>query len=274
MKKIIAFVFLLVIVLTACSTNRVNMTNSDSSVSPWTLEDFLQNMPFAFEGTALSSKPYPSNKNDALIEVRVDKVYQGSIKENTTVLIRTSIPDLFPVGEMRFVFAEPVSSVFDGLEYYRANTVIYPIKDKVNASSIVGLENFSYSDIIERVEKYVDSHPYNKEVIIEGKFCDSDDLKEIYDFSSEVLEVIPREVLIDEVPDRTAYNCEVVSLIKGESIDIATVLVQKNAMNLNENYILLLTRPSPDSDVYIISAQHSVIPAQSDEARFIRSLAE
>ena len=246
-------------------------SGSSASYAPWTIEDFIDNYPYVLEGV-----PVKGDAGEEQLEIR--RVYQGDIAADSVVSFRYQGAVSFPApaaGDDRFlIFAEPAASVFENAFYFRLGAVIYPLGDSINANHMLGLEGCSYDDVIEKVTAYTASHPYSRAVYTAGDFCPSDDIREIFDFSSAVIEAVPQVVLIDTVPDRTTYICQVKDVLKGEDMETATVLTAKHAMKPGEAYLLLLTTPGPDSSTFIIAAQNSVFPADSGEAAQIRSFAE
>lgn len=275
MKKLFIVFLILMLLLSACSAQRKDpvpqTTFSSVSRTALNLEQTIEMFPYIFEGTPLTSEPYPASDTDVLMDVLVEKSYIGNLEEGTTIRFRTMDPALFPIGEKRLIFAEAAGSVFADLFYLYSSTAIYPVADSVNTGMIYGAEGKTYEEVIREVEEYVKKHQRTAETTIEGDYCKSNDLQEIYDFSLLAAEVIPQTILIDEVADRTTYICEVTDVLKGDDIETITVTVPKRAMELDASYILLLSKPSADSGVYVISAQRSVFLADSEEAELIRS---
>lgn len=280
MKKTMIFLLALFFIasLVACSTqenkyeNRKGISSSSSSSRKrMSIEEVIESSPYIFEATILSNTILDGGDRGAEIRVQIEQEYYCDLQRNDVVTIRSMYPDLFPEGEKRLIFAEPAASVFDESFYYISGIALYEVGETVNKGVLSCFDNMSYEEIIQTVESYAKEHAFEKEINIEGNFCSSDDLMEIYDFSLLAAEVIPQTILIDEVADRTTYICEVTDVIKGECMETMTVTVPKHAMELGASYVLLLTKPGPDSGVYTISAQRSVFPADSEEAEMIRS---
>ena len=278
MKKIMVFFLLVLIVMSGCSNNKaaserndLNLQSSSSlSRAAWTIEDMMENEPYTFEGTCLSKEPLPENGASELLEIRVDKVYQGDLTENVTIQLRTMQSSLFPVGKCFLIFAEAGASVFSDSEYLISNASLYSEGDSVNDGIFIDTDDLSYEEVICKVEEYVMTHQGVKEIDVQGAFCKSEEINEIYEFSDFVLEVEPYEILIDG-NDRTTYNCNVINTIKGQTNNTVTVIVFKNAMEIGQKYVLMLTKPSPESGVYIVSSNKSVMLAGSLEAEQIVS---
>lgn len=283
MKKTILVLLSLLFVLSACSnmnisnehdTRSQNITpiQNTASVSraPETLEQMLNSFPCVFEGTCLKHGPAPDSGPSSLMDVKIEKVYQGDLTEGDRVTVSTIVPDLFPIGRSCLIFAEPRENIFWQMSYLASNSTLYQKGDIVNQDVIMGLDNLSYEDVIQLVEEYVNRHPYENNDIVEGVYCKSNDLHEIFDASSAVLEVVPEIIIYNGLPDRTTYSCQVNRALKGDSEDSVMIISFKDSMEVGKHYILLLQLPQ-ESSVFIPTAQNSVFPADSEEAELICS---
>ena len=88
-------------------------------------------------------------------------------------------------------------------------------------------------------------------------------------FADLVLEVIPRQIADDSLPDQTMYHCFVKEVLKGRADSTVDVVTFPGAMETGQNYILLLT---DGGGVLESCALNSVFPADSPEAETIRGL--
>ena len=157
MKKVFALLMVILFLLAGCATKEKKpqtTTSSDSSRTALSIEKAMQLFPYVFEGTVLASDPYPENSAHVLLDVHIDNVFSGDLEEGSTIKLRASYPDLFPVGEQRLIFAEWGETIGAG-PYYTSNTALYSVGDTVNSGMIYGAEGKSYEEVIQKIREIV-----------------------------------------------------------------------------------------------------------------------
>ncbi len=154
MKKVFILLMIILFLLTGCVSKekKPQTTSSDSSRTALSIEQAMQLFPYVFEGTVLVSEPYPENNADVLLDVQIDRVFSGDLEEGSTIKLRASYPDLFPVGEQRLIFAEWGETIGAG-PYYTSNTALYSVGDTVNSGMIYGAEGKTYEEVIQEIRE-------------------------------------------------------------------------------------------------------------------------
>ena len=145
---------IILFLLTGCVSKekKPQATTSDSSRTALSIEQALQMFPYVFEGTVLVSEPYPENNADVLLDVQIDRVFSGDLEEGSTIKLRASYPDLFPVGEQRLIFAEWGETIGAGA-YYTSDTALYSVGNTVNSGMIYGAEGKTYEEVIQEIRE-------------------------------------------------------------------------------------------------------------------------
>ena len=130
----------------------------------------------------------------------------------------------------------------------------------------------SLSDAVEYAATYASEHTYEGSTAVHGDYCRSSDLKEIYEFSSNVIEAEITGIVDDSIPDRTSYSFKVIEEIKGTARDEQWVAAFKDSMKTGERYVLLLTKPGETSAFFVVDSLHSVIPENTPEAETVKEM--
>ncbi len=238
--------------------------------SNWKLENQIDRAPTVFEGVLIDEKPSTvSGTRDQYFSV--SRVYRGKILAGEVVNVVSSAASNPVQGSECLILAEPMASVYSNKQlYYSASILIVKGDDGSAKCEIDSIDGRSYAEITETVALRADSQPYTGDDAVFGEYCSVEDIDAIIDFSELVAIVRPVSVVSD-INDRTSYCCETVSVLKGRpDNERLTVAAFKNAMQLDKEYVVLLSKHTEKGDgIYMMSSQHSLIEAGSTEAKTV-----
>ena len=227
----------------------------------------VESTPYIFTGTCTEVKEI--GYGGAEITFKYDKVYQGNI-ENETVILRSMYAEPFENGRNYLIFAIKSTSVFAGYEYYSVEA-LYCDGTLGSYADFISDATGTLNDVCRQLEECLTNHKYTGDYAVEGEYCKSEDISEIYDYSSDVLLVTVTGVFANESEDRTVYEFTTDKAYKGGIDEINKVVAEKNSLENGKQYILLLVKADDDSLFYVISSKNSVILPDSDDAKILAS---
>lgn len=236
----------------------------------WTIDQTIDNSPYVFCGKCLSL-PNDSSTVQPLVEFKVEKAFQGQISEE---IIKCKVigQNSFKVGESYILFAHPCASVFSDVSFQLLiDAVIGENITGAYKGCITGLSFGSLTEAVDYVEEYISEHPYNESYSLQGDYCRSSDLHEIFDYSSNVFVAEITGVMNNSFPDRTWYSFRIIDEIKGSVKDENHIVAFKDSMETGEKYLLLLRKPDDTSISFVVDSFYSILPADSEEAQTVLS---
>ena len=241
--------------------------------SNWKLENQIDRAPAIFEGVLIDEKTSTvSGTRDQYFSV--SRVYRGKILAGEVVNVVSSALSKHTQGTKCLILADPMASVYSNkLLYYSASILVVKGDDGSAKCEIDSIDGRSYEEITETVALRVDSQPYTGNDAVFGEYCSDEEIDAIIDFSELVAIVRPVSVVSD-INDRTSYCCETVSVLKGKpDNERLTVVAFKNAMQLDKEYIVLLSKHTEKGDgIYMMSSQYSLIESGSTEAKTVLNI--
>ena len=243
---------------------------SDAQWAGWTIDQTIDNSPYVFCGKCLSLPNDPSTVQP-LVEFKVEKAFQGQISEE---IIKCKVigQNSFNAGESYLLFAHPSASVFSDISFQLfIDAVIGENISGAYKGCITGLDFGSLNEAMNYVEEYISEHPYSGSNSMLGDYCRSSDLREIFDYSSNVFVAEITGVMNNSFSDRTWYSFRIIDEIKGSVKDEQHIVAFKDSMETGEKYLLLLQKPDETSISFVVDSLNSILPADSEEAQEVLS---
>ncbi len=104
------------------------------------------------------------------------------------------------------------------------------------------------------------SDPSDEHDIIGVPYTDSEEISEIVDVSKYIIKAIVDDVY-KELPNRDwdIYRCKVTETLRGETEDDVLILLFKNTVKLDREYVFLLNKENENSITYSLSSAKSVV---------------
>ena len=284
MKRILLFCAALLLLLAGCGVEEpslpeqsagkepgyVQAVSSDApgSLPPMTLESLYDDSSVIAECVCVKSEPFPAyGCEDTFYTMRTETVFRGDVPENAEVPVRYPAASVFSPGDRCLLFGHPGTSVFSETDYIFCVYAVIEDGDGV-ISGWPTAEELSYEENRTRAAAYTAEQTYRGEKMTVGEYCGSDDLRRMYDFAHAVLEVVPREIVDDSLPDQTRYRCFVKDTLKGWSDETLDLVTFSGEMEPGQSYVVLLTWTD---GIYTVCARRSVFPSDSPEAEQLRS---
>ena len=243
---------------------------AEASWAGWSIDQTIDSIPYVFLGRCLSLSD-DSYSVQPQVEFKIEKVYQGKISEEK-IIAKVISQDSFEEGESYLLFASAFASVFSGEDpNFLIEAVIGEKNTGVYAGSIAGLSFNSLAEVLNYVEEYTANHPYKGSTAVKGDYCRSSDLREIFDYSSNVFIAEITGVINNSASDRTSYSFRVIDEIKGSVKDEQYVIAFKDSMQVGGKYLLLLQKPDETSIFFVVDSLYSIFPANSEGAATVLS---
>ncbi len=200
------------------------------------------------------------------MEVLVKNVLSGTIKESETIIVRV-LQKTANMKDINYLFfARPLSSVYEQKPlFWFADEIISETGEKQFAVNLPEFEGLNYGEILTLTENCLGMADLSEKPV-QGAYCRSEDPVDVFDFATHVLIVRVKDIMTNNISDRTSYLCEVIREIKGECpVPEIYVVAFKNALQINEKYLLMLSG-EPDSLVFTMAAKNAVFPAEYEGA--------
>ncbi len=80
-----------------------------------------------------------------------------------------------------------------------------------------------------------------------------------YEKNNAIIRVIPKEVFLNNIYDRTSYICTVLEVLKGTTEEEIRVIAFKNALILGKEYLVLLS--GNGNGAYTMASLNSIFPS-------------
>ena len=256
---------------------QIEVSDEGCLVEGWGFEMAAQIEPMIFEGVCEESSLTHTGMTDAgsdkeviglPAEVRVGRVFRGELEEGALIAVHSETERLSP-GDRCIIFGTPMASVYSGEGLYCAVDAM--IKDTGSPVNVYGLDDIrgmEYGDVKQMLAQLVSTLPFTGSSEVIGRYCDSDDPKELCDYSDCIALVTMESVIDNSVKDRTHYLCCVDKCYKGKAEGTIRVIAFKDGMEPGKQYIVLLLKDQ-SAISYTMSSVHSLIPAGSEEAEAV-----
>ena len=232
-----------------------------------TLEDYLEKVPYIFTGVCTEVR---TGKPSGEVSLSVGKVIRGSGCEGT-VILRGLSESAFSAGREYLVFAGRSTSVFLGYDYYAVETIICDAGTGVYEGSISG-NTRNFAESCSYAEKYIKDHPYTGSDELAHDYCRSDDVLDVYDFSTDVFIGKITGIALNVTGFSTTYTVECKKRLKGGGSGNVLVTAFKDSLTEGSEYLFLLTGEE-NGTAFVVSSKRSVFPTDSEEYVRITSLA-
>ena len=239
-------------------------------VADLTVYKLIDESPVIFEGVC--GKPeYDTARFVINAEFTVKRVIRGELHSGESVPVRADEGNELREGETFLVLAEPVGSIFEGMELFYNIAACFGERRQTELQSILeDTRGKDYGEVIGLVAEYAASHEYSGDGRYLGLWCASDDVEEALGFADCAVEVRVSGVQLDSIPDRTTYLCSVAGMaLKGEAEGSIRVVSFKHSMQTGKEYVLLLTKTD---GIYVVCSPVSVMEAGSAGAEKVIKL--
>ncbi len=233
-----------------------------------TLEECIDKAPVILYGSC-EKVDYRRNGGVELV-LNVQSCLRGDCSGSVT--LRAMMGASFAPGQEYLIFAQKEASVFDESEFYAVNQYISDYHRGTYEGCISSEEKLSVKSALKYTKKYVKKHPYTGDDVIIGDYCRSENLQEIFDWSSCVLSAKITGIFYDFAEDRTTYTIEPLMQLKGTVPENCHVVAKKNSMQPGEVYWLMLSKPDEHSLILTISSPYSVLVPGSEAAAFLEEM--
>ena len=245
-------------------TAKQEMRSAEASWAGWNLDQYLEVTDNVFLGTCTDIKDTASGR--LILSFQVQKNIKGVIDQEVEEF--WTLPEIdYKTGQQYLVFCGRESSVFRDKDIYGISVVVFEKDGKLIHEGIFNLEQSDLNEVVQYVEAYAASHPEEEDKEIPRSYIDSDDLDEIYDFSSCVMTVEITGVVDDTQADRTIYSFSPIEVLKGEIKNEDWIVTFKDSMEEGGQYLVFLSAGGEYSRLFISSAKKSVFDIHSDEAK-------
>ena len=283
MKKTFLCVFLsvLLIALPSCAgrntaaspqngTNNADPSDVQTSSVRVPFDRIIEDMPVILSGTC-TGVSYNDEYSTAVLSFDIQNVYQGEYDPGITEF-RAISSDIFSAGKEYVLFCRQYASVFEQKDFYSVGITVYEDGGRVVCERASDLSFASMEAVRAHISDYAAKHPFAGDASVTGDYCRSEDLREIFEYSSNVLAADIKAVVSDDSPGRTVYSFDLVESLKGEVKGETMVVALKGSMEVGKRYLLLLSQPDPGAEFFVVSSPLSVLADGSEDAGFIRSL--
>ena len=271
-------VILIILLLAGCGArssagkeNSNTVTDTELIRYPTSLDLLISDAPNIYYGTCIE-KSVDTETNTAKMAFKIADIYRGSFDGSITEF-RSIDHSGIEKGRNCIIFCWERASVFDQTDFYTVGTVIYDKNGTIfcNTASDCSFRN------MEEARKYVSTyaleHPFTGDAAVLGDYCRSEDLNDIFEYSSNVFTAEITGDLGDPAPDRTAYGYKLLSNLKGKIDNEQWIVAMNGSMEVGKKYLLLLSNNGGGSSFFVITSVRSVLPLDSDDAKYVLSLA-
>lgn len=236
------------------------------------LKDELDASSDIFEGICVS-KTVTERFCQADMMVRVEKTFRGSTCAGDLINVVGTDAYCYKEGGRCIFMTSKHASLFSGKPlFYSSAYPIYMNERGAWTCELQDLGEASFSEISAFIEEYVSSDPFNGDDTVTGKYCTSDELSEIVEYSDCIAVVVACDVSVEGL-DRTCYECRVHKVLKGSMPNEAVIISFKDSMVLGDEYCVMLTEITDESGtVWRLSSRKSLIGAASADAAELYSL--
>ena len=243
---------------------------TEASWAGWDIDQTIDNTPYIFYGTCITLLD-DSNSIQPLVEFKIEKVYQGLIPD-AIIRARVISQNSFEAGKSYLLFANAFASVFSDEAFgLLVEACIGEKNIGVYADSVADYSFGSLAEALNYVEEYTAKHPYRGSTVVLGDYCRSSDLRQIFDYSSNVFVAEITGVNNNSVSDRTSYSFQIIDEIKGSVKDEQYVIAFKDSMSVGGEYVLLLQKPDETAFSFVVDSLNSVLPVNSEAAKTVIS---
>lgn len=184
----------------------------------------------------------------------------------------------YTAGEKYLIIADKNMSVYTDRDYYSSQSAIFiPTDWSLRPPSMQGAHlRYSVEDDLDVFAGYDTVLAYVKDIVANNPYqptgggTDYIRSEKLEDITAQT-DFILKATLIDSFAigsnrDREWCTFSVTEVLKGESVaDEIQAVIPLNEVELNQEYILFLSRVNPTSTFYIISSKNSVYPTTDTE---------
>ncbi len=285
MKKIISALLSLTVFFTGCSSfssqtpdileiypsNSSEKYYTDMEYEGWTIEQYIENSQNIFWGTCTNITERKDN-HVGVIGFQIKRVLKGDYDPEFSDFM-TSYSEAFTLGQEYLIFCNKEASVFSGSDFYGISLVLFDQNGKLVNEAIQELTAKTVLEVNDYIGRYMNLHPATDDGRIRyGDYCRSENLIEIYNYSSYALLLKITDILDNQLDDRTTYSFSVSAEYKGHVKDEEWLIAQKDSLHVGEEYLLLLNKPDATALFFIPSSRSSIYAADSAEVLTIATL--
>ena len=249
------------------SASKGSETGQEGLWEGWNLQQQLELRSNVFRGTCTGINVSADGTLTASFDVKEN--FKGVIDPEVEVEDFQAYAAFgYKIGQQYLVFCDRRNSVFWDEDIYVISGAVNEEEGKlIRGDWILDLERSEIDKTAEYIEAYAASHSEDDVTEPPRTYIDSENLDEIYAFSSCVMTVEITGIANNTISDRTWYYFSPVKVLKGETKNMDWIVSFKDSMETGGQYLVFLTRPGEYSRLFVVSAKKSVFDIHSEEAR-------